>query len=112
MTSPHQHIPDVITRYLDAAADSDYDAVVACFTEDATVTDEDRLIRGHAAIRSWRENLAGQFTYTVAVLEAVPRDNGWLVTARVEGDFPGSPVQLRYAFTLAGDLISSLVIAP
>jgi hypothetical protein len=31
---------------------------------------------------------------------------------RLEGNFPGNVVDLRYEFTLAGDRISALTIAP
>lgn len=34
------------------------------------------------------------------------------VTARVTGTFPGSPVRLRFRFTVIGELISHLEIAP
>ena len=34
------------------------------------------------------------------------------VTARVTGDFPGSPVDLRYRFRLEGAAIARLEIAP
>ena len=34
------------------------------------------------------------------------------VTARLTGNFPGSPVDLRYAFTLEGKEIARLEIAP
>jgi hypothetical protein len=33
------------------------------------------------------------------------------VNSRVTGDFPGSPIELRYRFTLAGDEIARLEIA-
>jgi hypothetical protein len=33
------------------------------------------------------------------------------VTSHVVGDFPGSPVNLRYFFVLEGDKIASLEIA-
>jgi hypothetical protein len=33
-----------------------------------------------------------------------------VVTAHVAGDFPGSPIDLRYAFVLAGDRIARLEI--
>jgi hypothetical protein len=36
----------------------------------------------------------------------------WVVAKRLEGDFPGGVVMLRYGLTLDGDLIAELVIAP
>jgi len=45
-------------------------------------------------------------------IDSAPRDAGLLhlpqlllVTARVSGTFPGSPIELRYAFTLRGGQI-------
>ena len=38
--------------------------------------------------------------------------NQTTVTGRVTGDFPGSPVELQYHFTLDGDKIARLEIAP
>jgi len=34
-----------------------------------------------------------------------------IVTGRVSGDFPGSPIELRYAFALDGDEIARLEIS-
>jgi hypothetical protein len=36
----------------------------------------------------------------------------WLVTNRLEGDFPGGIVDLGYRFRLTGDAIAELLIAP
>jgi ketosteroid isomerase-like protein len=106
-------VPEVITRYIHSAAATDFDTLVACFTDDAEVTDEDVTHVGPAAIRQWREALASAFEYTVEVLGAERTgDDSYLVTTKVEGTFPGSPVELRYNFTLRGDLISTLSIAP
>lgn len=106
-------IPEVIDRYVTSAAKGDLDTLIACFTADADVTDEDVTYRGHAAIRKWREDIAGAFEYTVTVLSAEPTGSEtYLVTCHVEGNFPGSPVQLRYEFVLRDGLIGKLEIAP
>lgn len=105
--------PPVIQAYLDAAAASDYDALVACFTSDATVHDDGRTYRGRAQIRAWREEVASAFEYTVDVLDAAETGAAqYRVTARIAGSFPGSPVDLQYRFALVGDLIEQLEIAP
>jgi ketosteroid isomerase-like protein len=106
-------IPDVIERYLGAAPEGDLDTLVACFTSDAEVIDEERTFVGHDAIRGWREDVASAFTYTMSVLssEAVGADRR-IVTADLAGDFPGSPAQLTFRFTLRDGLISALHIAP
>jgi ketosteroid isomerase-like protein len=105
--------PDVIARYLGLAAAGDLDAVIACFTDDAEVVDEDQTFRGHDEIRHWRETVTSKFTYTVDVMksEALGADT-FVVTAQLEGNFPGSPVQLRFRFVLRDGLIAALEIAP
>src|SRR5258708_2632075 len=105
--------PDVIARYLGLAAEGDLDALVGCFADDAEVVDEDQTFSGHEEIRRWRETVTSKFTYTVEVLtsEALGADN-FVVTAQLEGNFPGSPVQLRFRFVLRDGLIVALEIAP
>jgi hypothetical protein len=44
------------------------------------------------------------------VLTAKAQGNGLLLTVRVSGSFPGSPVDLDYAITLRDGKISSLKI--
>jgi uncharacterized protein (TIGR02246 family) len=105
-------VPAVVETYLLAAADGDLDALVGCFTEDAVVTDDGKTFRGRAEIRQWREDVAAAFEYTTTVVDSTADAGGHLVVTEVAGNFPGSPVQLKFRFELAGDLISRLVIAP
>jgi ketosteroid isomerase-like protein len=105
-------VPPVIETYLRVAAAGDLDVLVGCFTEDAVVTDDGKTHRGRGEIARWREDVVTAFEYTTTVVESVPDGDGHLVVAEVAGNFPGSPVRLKYRFELAGDLISRLVIAP
>jgi ketosteroid isomerase-like protein len=106
-----------VSNYLAASDRDDIDAIVACFTEDAVVLDEDRQWRGAVAIRQWRENVAAAFEYTVAIItsEALGEVNGAQrhdVYTHLEGNFPGGEVGLTNRFTLRGDLIVGLEIVP
>lgn len=105
--------PDVIARYYRLIAEGDIDAFVSCFTDDASVADEDRIYEGPAAIRAWRERTAAEFDYR-AVPETVEEEAGgnFVVTAVVSGTFPGSPVRLRHRFTIRDGLIGALDIRP
>jgi hypothetical protein len=105
--------PPAIDRYLREAAGGDLETLLGCFTADATVIDEDKTFRGHDEIRRWRETVTSKFTYTLAVLgtEPVGADR-YTVVVRLDGDFPGSSVQLRFRFALRGGLISELEIVP
>lgn len=101
-------LPEPIADYF-AAATSD---AAACFRDDAVVTDERRTHVGTDAIRAWRTEAAAKYSYTSTPVSADERDGRWSVTAHVAGTFPGSPVDLRYVFTLDGDRIAALEIRP
>ena len=85
----------------------------ALFADDATVVDERETHHGRAAIRAWRVGPASRFAYTTEILRTESDDpDRHVVTARLTGNFPGSTVVLRHDFTLAGERIARLVIAP
>jgi hypothetical protein len=105
--------PQIITEYFEHQTDKNTEKLVACFTTDASVTDEGKTMIGHPAIRAWKEGVTAAFVYTVSVTGTEHlTDENYAVTAELEGNFPGSPVQLRYRFTLRDNLIAALVIAP
>jgi len=110
-------LPLVVSNYLVASDRDDIDAIVACFTDDAVVLDEDRYWRGADAIRQWRENVATAFEYTAVIIgsEALGEVDGGQrheVYTHLEGNFPGGQVDLTNRFTLRGDLIVGLEIVP
>lgn len=104
-------LPGPIAAYF-AADQKDGDAVVLCFTEDAIVTDERRTHVGRDAIRRWKAEASGKFSYTADPVAVIEKGDQTLVAARVSGDFLGSPVDLRYTFVLEGEKIARLEIAP
>lgn len=104
-------LPPPISAYFTADA-GDGTAVADCFTADAVVIDEQQTHQGREAIARWKKEASAKFNYTVQPTALAPQDDQLIVTARVTGDFPGSPVDLRYAFTLAGDAITRLEIVP
>ncbi|GAA5026723.1 hypothetical protein GCM10023258_20760 [Terrabacter aeriphilus] len=104
-------IPDVVSRYYSAAASGGIDDVLACFTDDAHVRDEQRDYHGLEEIRSWREGVATRFTYTTEITGADVEGSGThVVHTHLEGDFPGGVVDLAQRFTVADGLISELLI--
>ena len=106
-------VPDVINGYFEADQRRDIDAIVALFTADGVVVDEGQTWRGVAAIRGWREGPASLYQYTTEV-QAVERtgEGTYRVVGRLAGNFPGGTADLIWRFTLAGDRISRLEIAP
>ena len=106
-------LPDVIRRYFELDAEREIDAIIALFSDDATVVDEGETRRGTAAIRSWQTGPASQYSYTTDVLgtDALSADR-FVVTGRLTGNFPGGTAELKWDFTVTGDRISQLIIAP
>jgi len=104
-------LPLPVIAYFDADK-SNGDAVARCFTEQGVVKDEGHTHSGRAAIREWRANTSARYTYTSAPFAVENVDGKIVVTSHVVGDFPGSPIDLRYFFVLEGDKIAFLEIMP
>jgi uncharacterized protein (TIGR02246 family) len=105
--------PEVITRYFAAQAARDFDAFVALFTPDAVVVDEGRTWEGTSGIRAWRDGPASAYEYTTELVGVeVAGGGGYVARAHLDGNFPGGTVDLQYHFTVDGDRIRRLEIAP
>jgi SnoaL-like domain len=106
-------LPEVISRYQQAHDRHDTDGALSAFARDASVADDGQEYHGTDEIRRWLDTAAREFTYTRTLLgvDAVGAD-AWDMANRLEGNFPGGTVDLRYRFVLSGGLISELVIAP
>ena len=104
-------LPEPIAAYFDADR-RDAEAVASCFTNDAVVKDEGRTYAGAAAIKAWKTEVDAKFTYTSEPLTVQQQDGRTVVTTRLTGNFPRSPVDLRFAFRLERGRIASLEIAP
>ncbi len=105
-------LPNVIAAFFAADRSRDPDAVSRCFADTAVVTDEGRSHVGQAAIRDWMAKSTSEFSYTVEPFAIDGEGDAIVVTSHLVGNFPGSPVDLRYFFKLAGDSIASLEIKP
>jgi hypothetical protein len=102
-------LPPPIAAYFAADA-SDATVVARCFNENAIVIDERREHRGKASIARWRAEALAKYHYTSEPLAVDVAGPDATVTARVTGDFPGSPVTLQYRFRLEGATIARLEI--
>jgi hypothetical protein len=104
-------LPKPIAAYF-TADKGDSDAVSRCFMETAVVHDEGHTYRGRAAIRQWKADASTKYQYTSEPFACELKDGKFVVTSRLTGNFPGSPVNLRFFFGLDGDKIASLEIIP
>jgi len=76
------------------------------------VRDEGREMEGVAAVREWMRAAFEKYRHSLEVLSSTKVDGDTVVTCHVSGNFPGSPVDLRHIFTLAGNRIARLEIRP
>ncbi|MBP2301803.1 nuclear transport factor 2 family protein [Azospirillum picis] len=98
-------LPKPIAEYFAADA-ADGAALAECFAADAVVIDEARTHRGREAIARWKAAATAKYDYASEPVAIDGRGDRIAVTARLTGTFPGSPVNLRYAFTLAESQIA------
>ena len=103
-------LPAPISTYFDAKNALDIEATLAAFTDDAKVRDEKLDHVGRSAIRGWLESTTRKYRFTATPTAIDRRGDATIVTALVAGNFPGSPVELRYRFELSGERIAGLEI--
>jgi hypothetical protein len=104
-------LPAPIELYFTSENGSDFAATNQCLTVDATVREEGKTMKGLAGINAWRTEAAQKYQHTVVPLAVTTRDGKVVVSGKVSGNFPDSPIALDHTFELAGDRILSLVIS-
>lgn len=103
-------LPIPVARYFDAAPHFPADALARCFTQDAIVRDEGRAHQGIAAIGAWARGAQAKYQHQTTALSLTQEGSTVRMLARVQGRFPGSPIDLVHVFTLAGERIAELQI--
>jgi hypothetical protein len=103
--------PTVVSRFMKAEEDGDFEAFASCFLPAGVVLDEGRTYIGRGEIAGWRQAAADgpDFTATVSAEETLGRD-AYRVVQHLEGDFPGGVADLDYLFALKDEQIAALMI--
>jgi hypothetical protein len=111
-TNPNSAItlPPVIPDYFAAANDGRIDDVAACFAQDARVQDENHDHVGRDAIRAWVADTTQKYQPKNEVLRVIETNGTYVATSRVSGNFPGSPAELDFTFTVRDEKIGTLSI--
>ena len=102
-------LPPVISAFFHAHNTGDTDAFDQLFTADAVVNDEAHEYRG-PAIKTWIDGAIAKYKPVADVTDLAEVGEQTIANARVSGNFPGSPAQIRYRFTLKNGKIAALVI--
>ena len=104
------HLPHAIDVYVNAENSGDVEALSECFAPNATVHDERHTYVGLAAIKEWKAETKRKYQHTIEPLASDQKEGKTVVTNRLTGNFPGSPIELEFVFTLEGEKIVSLEI--
>ena len=104
------NLPKPIALYVEAENTGDVKLFDQCFAEGAAVLDENETRRGIAEIKKWKAETKKKYQHTFDPLSVSEKDGRFIVTNRLTGNFPGSPIELEFVFTLNDDKIVSLEI--
>lgn len=105
-------LPPAVADYFAADKKGDTQALAQCFASGAIVIDEGNTYEGREAIRDWIAHASTEYSYTVEPFAFTEEAGRIVVTSHLVGNFPGSPVNLRYRFVIEGDQIAQLEIVP
>jgi len=103
-------LPTPIAIFIAAENRGDTEALAECFAEHAVVRDEGQTIEGLAAVKQWMAETKRKYQHTIEPLASARKGDQTVVTNRLTGNFPGSPIALRFIFRLEADKIASLEI--
>lgn len=109
-SQPGISLPEPIADYVSAKNAHDPDAVAQAFAADGIVYDEGKVHRGTVEIAEWARAAMNRYRMTMSPLSVTGTEEKTVLTARVEGNFPGSPIELNFNFELGQDGIRSLKI--
>ena len=102
-------LPPVIAAFFHATNTREFSDFLSLFTLNAHVNDEANDYYG-AEIAAWIDRATADTKPTADVAGITGEGGQFVITAGVSGNFPGSPVQLRYYFTLKDGKIATLLI--
>jgi cell division FtsZ-interacting protein ZapD len=104
-------LPKVVLAYLDASDEHRRADAASYFATDATVLDDGKTYEGIEAIRAWLLDASSEYIYTsTRIGQQVTDEAHSTVKIRLDGNFPGGTVILRFQFEIADGSIRRLAI--
>ncbi len=104
-------LPAPVLSYLDARDENRHADARVLFAPAATVLDDGRTYQGTDEIGAWIERSSDEYEYTATRIGQRTDDElSITVQIRLDGNFPGGTVTLRYQFELEEDQITRLEI--
>jgi ketosteroid isomerase-like protein len=103
-------LPDVISDYVEASNSRDAERVGTLFTKDAIDHDEGQHHRGVAAIKKWLAFTAKKYAFTLRPIRLFRKEGEVVLTVKMTGEFPGSPISTHFRFVVNEGKIAKLYI--
>jgi SnoaL-like domain len=103
-------LPPAVDLYVKIENAGETDALSTCFAANATVRDEGHTYEGIDAIKKWKAETKKRYNHTIHPLAVNHKEGKTILTARVTGNFPGSPVILEFSFVIEAGKIVALQI--
>src|ERR1044071_9123353 len=95
------NLPPTIEDYINASNAHDVKSILACFTDDAVVRDENSTMRGKIDIERWATETIEKYKFHFRPLGTEGHDCEIIVRVEISGTFPGSPISLDYSCLLS-----------
>ena len=103
-------LPTILEEYFRAKNAHDIPAMTACFAQNAIVFDEGEELRGITVIEKWVAETTEKYRVSAEPIGLEEENGETIVTARITGNFDGSPIDLRFCFVLEGEKITRLSV--
>lgn len=102
------NLPKVIEELVKTQNEFDSSAYANCFAEDAQVFDEGKTHIGKAEIEKWIDKSNRDYKATMEPVAYDEKED--ILSAKIAGTFPGSPLVLKFHFTMADGKIQRLKV--
>ncbi|MDP9956455.1 nuclear transport factor 2 family protein [Epilithonimonas hungarica] len=102
------NLPNVIQELVKAKNNFDSTAFAECFAETAVVFDEGKTHTGRKEIEQWIDNANKEYQDTMEPVDYDEKEE--ILSAKVTGSFPGSPLILKFHFKIVEGKIQNLKV--
>lgn len=102
------NLPKVIEELVKTQNEFDSVAYANCFTDDAQVSDEGKTHNGKAEIEKWIDKSNKDYKATMEPVDYDEKED--ILSAKIAGSFPGSPLILKFHFKITDGKIQSLKV--
>lgn len=105
-------LPALVLDYIRAQDEQDAAGFASCFGVDAVLYDEpeDTLVEGRSAIESWAAETFAKTKLTTEPLAFEGDQAASILTCRVSGSFPGSPLLFHHHLDVRDDRFHKVII--